>query len=80
MPPDRRPDIAKIKTGEKEARNHYSNNPLGMVIPPEIILEQVSKYDDPGDERGHLYGVIVASLRGYQSVQFLEKYKEYFLA
>ena len=74
------PDIAKIKAGEKEARNHYSNNPLGTVITPEMILEQVARYDDPDDEKGHLYGAIVASLRDYRSAKVTGKYTEYYLA
>jgi hypothetical protein len=74
------PDIAKVKAGDKEARNHYSDNPPGMVITPKMILDQVEKYDDPGDERGHLYGAIIASLRDYKSAKATGKYGEYHLA
>lgn len=74
------PDMAKIKAGDKENRNHYSNNPPGTVITPEMILDQTARYDDPGDERGHLYGAIVASLRDYQSVKATGKYAAYYLA
>jgi hypothetical protein len=73
------PDIAKIKAGEKEARNHYSNNPPGAVITPQTILDQVARYDDPTDERGHLYGAIVASLRDYRSAKAAGKYAVYYL-
>lgn len=73
-------DIAKIKAGDKEARNHYSDNPPGTVITSKMILEQVRRYDDPGDERGHLYGAIVASLRDYKSAKATGKYAEYYLA
>ena len=45
-----------------------------------MILEQVRRYDDPGDERGHLYGAIVASLRDYKSAKATGKYAEYYLA
>jgi hypothetical protein len=74
------PDIAKVKAGDKEARNHYCDNPPGTVITPMMILDQVEKYDDPGDERGHLYGAIVASLRDYKSAKAMGKYGEYHLA
>ena len=73
-------DIAKIKAGEKEARNHYSDNPPGTVITRKMILDQVNRYDDPGDERGHLYGAIVASLRDYKSAKATGKYAEYYMA
>jgi len=74
------PDMAKIKAGDKENRNHYSNNPPGTIITPEMILDQVARYDDPSDEKGHLYGAIVASLRDYRSVRATGKYAEYYLA
>ncbi len=74
------PDIAKIKAGDKEGYNHFSDNPLGTVITPEMILDQVHRYDDPSDEGGHLYGAIVASLRDYKSAKATGKYGEYYLA
>jgi hypothetical protein len=74
------PDIAKIKAGDKENRNHYSNNPPGLVITPQMIHDQVARYDDPRDEKGHLYGAIVASLRDYRSVKATGKYAVYYLA
>jgi hypothetical protein len=74
------PDIAKIKAGDKENRNHYSNNPPGTVITPEMILDQVARYDDPNDEKGHLYGAIIASLRDYRSAKAAGRYPAYYLA
>ncbi len=74
------PDIAKIKAGNKEARNHYSNNPPGSVITPQMVLDQVARYDDPNDEKGHLYGAIVASLRDYKSAKAAGKYAVYYLS
>lgn len=74
------PDIAKIKAGETERRNHYSNNPPGTVVTPAMILDQINRYNDPGDEKGHLYGAIIASLREYRSVKETGKYREYHLA
>jgi hypothetical protein len=73
-------DIAKVKAGDKEAYNHYSDNPPGTVITPKMILEQIERYDDPMDESGHLYGAIVASLRDYKSAKATGKYGEYHLA
>jgi hypothetical protein len=74
------PDIAKVKAGDKEARNHYSDNPPGTTITPKMILDQVERYDVPGDEKGHLYGAIVASLRDYRSAKATGEYGEYYLA
>jgi hypothetical protein len=45
-----------------------------------MILDQVNRYNDPTDEKGHLYGAIVASLRDYKSARATEKYGEYYLA
>ncbi|MGD0488761.1 MAG: hypothetical protein ABSB94_16410 [Syntrophorhabdales bacterium] len=73
-------DIAKVKAGGKEAHNHYSGNPPGTIITPKMILDQVKRYDDPGDETGHLYGAIIAFLRDYKSAEATGKYGEYHLA
>ncbi len=74
------PDIAKIKAGDKEVRNHSCKNPPDTVITPQMIFDQVAKYDDKRDEKGHLYGAIVASLRNYKSAKASGKYNEYHLA
>ena len=63
------PDIAKIKAGDKEGFNHYSNNPPDVAVTPMMIQDQVNRYNDPADENGHLYGAIVASLRDYKSAK-----------
>ena len=73
-------DIAKIKAGDKEAFNHFSDNAPGTAITPKMILDQVQRYDDPSDEKGHLYGAIVASVRDYRSAKATGKYGEYHLA
>ncbi|HLA28749.1 MAG TPA: hypothetical protein VJZ49_12735 [Syntrophales bacterium] len=74
------PDIAKIKAGFTEGRNHYSdNNGVGKVT-PEMVLAQVNRYNDPDDNGGHLYGAIIASLRTYTTVQKEGKYAQYHLA
>lgn len=73
-------DIAKIKAGDKEGHNHYSNNPPGTVVTPPMILDQVARYNDPSDQHGHLYGAIIASLRDYRSGKTAGKFAEYHLA
>jgi len=73
-------DIAKIKAGDMENRNHYANNPPNTVVTQEMVLAQVDRYNDPNDEKGHLYGAIVASLREYKKVKATGKYAEYHLA
>jgi hypothetical protein len=74
------PDIAKIKAGFKEINNHSSKNPPHSTITHQMILDQVARYDDPSDGKGHLYGAIVASLRDYKSAKAKGKYNEYYLA
>ena len=74
------PDIAKVKAGDKEGYNHYSNNPPDTVVTPKMILDQIPRYNDPTDENGHLYGAIVASFRDYRSAKAAGKYGEYHLA
>ena len=44
-----------------------------------MLLDQVARYNDPSDEKGHLYGAIAASLRDYLSVKAKGKYAEYHL-
>ena len=43
-------------------------------------MEQASRYNDPGDKEGHLYGAIIASLREYLEKRNSGKYGEYHLA
>ena len=74
------PDIAKIKAGDKENFNHYSNNPTDTPVTSEMVLAQVNRYNDPTDQNGHLYGAIVASLRDYRSAKAEGKYGEYHLS
>jgi hypothetical protein len=73
------PDMIKLKMGEREAHNHYVNNPRGRVVTPEMVMAQVEHYDQI-DERGHLYGAVIASLRNYITDKKKEKYGEYHLA
>lgn len=73
-------DITKIKAGDVEKKNHYVNNPQGMVVTPEMVLNQVTLYNNPNDEKGHLYGAIIQSIREYRTTTKTGKYAEYHLA
>jgi hypothetical protein len=53
--------MAKIKAGKKEAHNHYCNQARGTVVTSQTGLRQVDLYNQI-DEKGHLYGAIIASL------------------
>ena len=71
-------DMAKLKAGDIERHNHYVNNPAGTVVTPEMVLGQVTKYNQI-DEKGHLYGAIIGSLRDYIKDKQKGKYGEYHL-
>lgn len=72
-------DIAKVKAGKVETKNHYVNNPPGTVITPEIIIAQAEEYNQIGG-KGHLYGAIIQSLRDYIKAKDTGKYGEYHMA
>ena len=55
------------------------NNPRGTVVTPEMVLDQVEKYNKI-DTHGHLYGTIIASVRDYLKKKGSGKYGEYHLA
>ena len=73
-------DITKIKAGKIEQKNHFSTNPPGTIITPAMVLEQASRYNDPDDTIGHLYGAIIQSIREYRTTTRTGKYSEYHLA
>jgi len=73
-------DMAKLKAGNVERLNHYVNNPRGKVVTPEMIFEQIKKYNNKTDITGHLYGAIIASFRDYLKEKQKGKYGEYHLA
>lgn len=73
-------DMAKLKAGNVERLNHYVNNPPGTVITPEMVFQQIKKYNNKSDIRGHLYGAIIASVRDYLKEKQKGKYGEYHLA
>jgi len=72
-------DMAKIKAGAIEQRNHYAYNPPGTVITRQMVMDQVSHYNDARDRDGHLYGAIIASIRKYQEAVRKGQYAEYHL-
>ena len=69
-------DIARIKAGAVEERNHYFNNRNETVIAG-MVPAQVPRYDEPSDEEGHLYGAIIAALRNHRSGKAAGKFSEY---
>lgn len=74
------PDIAKVKAGNIEQKNHYVNNPAGTEVTSELVLVQAARYNDPADDDGHLYGAIIAAIRAYDRTSREGKYAEYHLA
>jgi hypothetical protein len=73
-------DITKIKAGGIEKYNHFSDNPDNINVTPELVMNQVRRYNNPNHEDGHLYGAILASLREYNNAVEEAKYAEYHLA
>lgn len=73
-------DIAKIKAGDIENKNHYVYNPPGAVVTAKMVLDQADRYNDPDDTDGHLYGAIVAAIRRYRTTTRSGKYAEYDIA
>lgn len=74
------PDLAKVKAGAVEQRNHFCNNSGGATVTPELVLAQTARYNDPRDAEGHLYGAIIAALRAYERARREGWYAEYHLA
>jgi len=73
-------DMAKLKAGKVEKRNHYVNNSRGATVTPETVFKQAKKYNKTNDIVGHLYGAIIASVRDYLKNIQEGKYGEYHLA
>ncbi|NLD37553.1 MAG: hypothetical protein GX654_11860 [Desulfatiglans sp.] len=69
-------DIARLKAGDIEKYNHFVNNRKGAKITPDMVLAQIKKYDSPRDRKGHLYGAIVGSIRGYIKAKREGKFAE----
>jgi hypothetical protein len=76
------PDIAKIKAGNIESYNHWFNNSAEVEITPQMVLDQVERYNQRNkilDPEGHLLGAIIASLRAYEKDIRSGKYAMYHL-
>jgi hypothetical protein len=74
------PDIAKIKAGDVESYNHWFNNNAEVEITPQMVFDQVERYNRTfGEAEGHLYGAIIASLRQYEKTLQSGKYALYHL-
>jgi len=74
------PDVAKIKAGTIEERNHYFSNEKNAEISPKIVLEQADRYNNPNDHEGHLYGAIISSLKEYRIAKSTGKDGDYHMA
>ena len=72
-------DMAKLKAGRKEELNHYVNNSRETIVTPEMVFEQINKYNKTNDLMGHLYGAIIASVRDYLKAKHEGKYGQYHL-
>lgn len=74
------PDIAKLKAGDIEAYNHWFNNTAEVEITPQMVLDQIERYNKDNvyfDSEGHLLGAIIASLRAYEKDLRADKYAVY---
>jgi len=74
------PDIAKIKAGNIEAYNHWFNNNAEAEITPQMVMDQIERYNKRNkilDPEGHLLGAIIASLRAYEKDRQFGKYAQY---
>ena len=74
------PDIAKIKAGNIESYNQWFNNSAEAEITPQMVLDQVERYNQRNklvDTEGHLLGAIIASLRAYDKDLRSGKYAQY---
>jgi len=72
-------DMAKIKAGAIEQRNHYAYNLPDTVVTRQMVIGQIARYNDARDHEGHLYGAIIASIRKYQQARRRGQYAAYHL-
>lgn len=73
-------DMTKLKAGQTESTNHWSDNTGGVKVTEAAVMDQVKLYNKASDTEGHLYGAIIASLRNYIADRDSGKYGEYHLA
>jgi hypothetical protein len=74
------PDIAKVKAGDIEVKNHYFDNDENVAITDKLVLDQIQRYNKPNDREGHLYGAIIAAVHDYLHTKAEGKYAEYPMA
>ena len=78
-----RTGYCQIKAGNIESYNHWFNNTAEAEITPQMVLDQIERYNKRKkalDEEGHLLGAIIASLRAYEKDLRSGKYAQYHLA
>ncbi len=70
------PDVARLKAYHVEDYNHWVNNEEKDDITPTTIRGQIQKYNlgTREEEKGHLYGAIVAAVRAYRDESGAGKY------
>ncbi len=73
------PDVAKSKVQFTaiESPNHYYNNEAGRKVDASMVLDQVERYNRPGDQEGHLYGAIIGSVKAFRTLRKTGKYARY---
>lgn len=75
------PDIAKVKAFDVEIYNHYASSKEGEAITAKLVKGQIQKYNVGivEEQKGHLYGAIVAAIRAYQDETGAGNYAVYHL-
>lgn len=73
------PDVVKSRDEFRpiEEKNHYCNNNAEKKVTPDMVMEQVARFNNPDDDEGHLYGAIIGSVRDYKELRRSGKYAEY---
>ncbi|MGD0586924.1 MAG: hypothetical protein ABSA86_14320 [Oryzomonas sp.] len=70
-------DMSKAKSGGHEECNHYRNNAKGVKVTADMVLDQVRDYDSRCNDKGHLYGAIIAALTQYREYKNNGRYARY---
>jgi hypothetical protein len=70
-------DMSKMKSGGHEDGNHYRNNAKGVKVTADMVLDQVHDYNSRDNDKGHLYGAIIAALTQYREYKNSGRYARY---
>jgi hypothetical protein len=70
-------DMSKEKSGGHEDGNHYCNNAKGGKVTADMVLDQVRDYNSLSNDKGHLYGAIIAALTQYWERKSNHKFARY---